>query len=188
MAEICIVITRLNLRYKTSLLGQRLTLKLGNINLLGALLILPLAFVIIFHLLKFVTYIVYFILGGILSFMKREKSALSRLLGAALGAVQGLVIFAVLMVPISGYVATVADLKAPLTAEEMPPELYSDVYKNGIYIAGGGALIKGLDLRLSRKSGIQVHIAEDPLRAVARGTSIALKNINNFSFLMGSKQ
>ena len=72
--------------------------------------------------------------------------------------------------------------------EEMPPELYSDVYKNGIYIAGGGALIKGLDLRLSRKSGIQVHIAEDPLRAVARGTSIALKNINNFSFLLGSKQ
>ena len=69
--------------------------------------------------------------------------------------------------------------------EEMPPELYSDVVKNGIYIAGGGALIKGLDLRLSKKSGLPVHIADDPLRAIARGTCIALKNIGHFSFLIG---
>jgi rod shape-determining protein MreB len=69
--------------------------------------------------------------------------------------------------------------------EEMPPELYSDVVKNGIYLAGGGALIKGLDERLSKKSGLPVHIAEDPLRAIARGTCIALKNIGNFSFLIG---
>ena len=69
--------------------------------------------------------------------------------------------------------------------EEMPPELYSDVVKNGVYLAGGGALIKGLDKRLSKKSGLPVHIAEDPLRAIARGTGIALKNIGNFSFLMG---
>jgi rod shape-determining protein MreB len=69
--------------------------------------------------------------------------------------------------------------------EEMPPELYSDVVKNGIYLAGGGALIKGLDVRLSKKSGLPVHIAEDPLRAIARGTCIALKNIGNFSFLIG---
>ena len=69
--------------------------------------------------------------------------------------------------------------------EEMPPELYSDVVKNGIYLAGGGALIKGLDQRLSKKSGLPVHIAEDPLRAIARGTCIALKNLGNFSFLMG---
>ena len=69
--------------------------------------------------------------------------------------------------------------------EEMPPELYSDVVKNGIYLAGGGALIKGLDQRLSKKSGLPVHIAEDPLRAIARGTCIALKNIGSFSFLMG---
>ena len=51
-------------------------------------------------------------------------------------------------------------------------------------IAGGGALIKGLDRRLNEKTGIPFHIAEDPLRAIARGTGIALKNINRFSFLM----
>ena len=68
--------------------------------------------------------------------------------------------------------------------ETMPPELYADIVKNGVYLAGGGALIKGLDKRLSDKSGLPFHIAEDPLRAVARGTSIAMKNIDKFSFLM----
>ncbi len=68
--------------------------------------------------------------------------------------------------------------------ETMPPELYSDIVKNGIYLAGGGALIKGLDKRLSDKSGLPVHIAEDPLRAIARGTSIAMKNVDKFSFLI----
>ena len=66
----------------------------------------------------------------------------------------------------------------------MPPELFSDIVKNGIYLTGGGALIKGLDVRLSKKTGIPVHIAEDPLRAIVRGTGIALKNVNRFSFLM----
>lgn len=70
--------------------------------------------------------------------------------------------------------------------ESMPPELYSDIVKNGIYLAGGGALIKGLDRRLHEKTGIPVHIAEDPLRAIVRGTGIALKNMNNFSFLIKS--
>ena len=68
--------------------------------------------------------------------------------------------------------------------EMVPPELYSDIMKNGIYLAGGGALIKGLDKRLQDKTNIPFIIAEDPLRAIVRGTSIALKNINNFSFLM----
>ena len=68
--------------------------------------------------------------------------------------------------------------------ESMPPELYTDIVKNGIYLAGGGALIKGLDRRLHEKTGIPVHIAEDPLRAIVRGTGIALKNVNRFSFLM----
>ncbi len=68
--------------------------------------------------------------------------------------------------------------------ESMPPELYSDVVRNGIYLAGGGALIKGLDRRLHEKTGIPFHIAEDPLRAIARGTGVALKNIDRFSFLM----
>ena len=68
--------------------------------------------------------------------------------------------------------------------ENIPPELYGDIVKNGIYLAGGGALIKGLDKRLSNKSGLPVHIAEDPLRAIARGTGIAMKNHDKFSFLM----
>ena len=68
--------------------------------------------------------------------------------------------------------------------QNMPAELYTDVVKNGIYLAGGGALIKGLDRRLSKKTGIPFHIAEDPLRSVVRGTNIALKNIDRFSFLM----
>lgn len=68
--------------------------------------------------------------------------------------------------------------------EMVPPELYADVVRKGIYLAGGGALIKGLDKRLMEKTNIPFIIAEDPLRAVARGTGIALKNIHKFSFLM----
>ena len=68
--------------------------------------------------------------------------------------------------------------------EKTPPELYYDIVKKGIYLAGGGALIKGLDKRLSEKTKIKFHVSEDPLRAVARGTGTALKNIDRFSFLM----
>ncbi len=68
--------------------------------------------------------------------------------------------------------------------EKTPPELYNDIVNKGIYLAGGGALIKGLDKRLSERIQIPFHISEDPLRAVARGTGIALKNIDRFSFLM----
>jgi len=68
--------------------------------------------------------------------------------------------------------------------EQTPPELYADIYKNGIYLAGGGALLRGMNRRLSEKTNIPVHIAEDPLHAVARGTGICLKNLENFSFLM----
>ena len=65
-----------------------------------------------------------------------------------------------------------------------PPELASDIYKNGIYLAGGGSQLRGLDRRISSKTKLKVHIADDPLRAVARGTGIALKNYNKFSFLI----
>ncbi|MBR6310487.1 MAG: rod shape-determining protein [Paludibacteraceae bacterium] len=68
--------------------------------------------------------------------------------------------------------------------ENTPSELYSDIVRNGIYLSGGGALLKGLDKRLTDKINIKFHVAEDPLRAVARGTGIALKNASNFSFLM----
>ena len=68
--------------------------------------------------------------------------------------------------------------------EQTPPELYADIVARGIYLAGGGALVRGLDKRLSDKISIPFHIAEDPLQAVARGTGIALKNVDKFPFLM----
>ncbi|HOP42529.1 MAG: rod shape-determining protein [Flavobacteriales bacterium] len=68
--------------------------------------------------------------------------------------------------------------------EATPPELSADIYRTGIYMAGGGALLRGLDKRISAKTKLPVHVAEDPLRAVARGTGIALKNIDRFQFLM----
>jgi rod shape-determining protein MreB and related proteins len=75
--------------------------------------------------------------------------------------------------------------EAILNALEMtPPELSADIYRTGIYLAGGGSLLRGLDKRISLKTKLPVHVAEDPLRAVARGTGIALKNIAKFPFLI----
>ena len=68
--------------------------------------------------------------------------------------------------------------------ENTPPELYADIVKNGIYLTGGGALLRGLDRRLQEKISIPFHIAEDPLHSVAKGAGIALKNVERFSFLM----
>ena len=68
--------------------------------------------------------------------------------------------------------------------EDTPPELAADIYKNGIYLTGGGALLRGLDERLARKTKLTVHVAEDPLKAVVRGTGLALKNTEKFTFLM----
>ncbi|MDR1556184.1 MAG: rod shape-determining protein [Tannerellaceae bacterium] len=68
--------------------------------------------------------------------------------------------------------------------EQTPPELYADIVRNGMYLAGGGALMRGLDKRLTEKINIQFHVAEDPLHAVAKGTGIALKNIDKFNFLI----
>jgi rod shape-determining protein MreB len=74
---------------------------------------------------------------------------------------------------------------AVLNALEMtPPELASDIFETGIYLTGGGALLRGLDKRLHLKTKLKVHVAEDPLRAVARGTGIALKNFDKFTFLI----
>jgi rod shape-determining protein MreB len=68
--------------------------------------------------------------------------------------------------------------------EMTPPELSADIYRTGLYLAGGGSMLRGLDKRISLKTKLPVHIADDPLRAVARGTGIALKNIDRFPFLM----
>jgi rod shape-determining protein MreB len=68
--------------------------------------------------------------------------------------------------------------------EFTPPELSADIYDRGIHITGGGASLRGLDIRLSEKTKLPIHIADDPLRAVVRGTGIALKNTHKFKFLM----
>ncbi|MGK0638471.1 rod shape-determining protein [Schleiferia thermophila] len=64
-----------------------------------------------------------------------------------------------------------------------PPELAADIYNSGIYMAGGGSMLRGLDKRISMKTDLPVYVAEDPLRAVVRGTGMALKNLDKFNFL-----
>lgn len=66
------------------------------------------------------------------------------------------------------------------TLSKTPPELAADIYNTGIYLAGGGSMLRGLDKRLSRKTDLPVYIAEDPLRAVVRGTGIALKDLEKY--------
>jgi len=68
--------------------------------------------------------------------------------------------------------------------EQTPSELYADIFQRGIYLAGGSALLRGLDKRLTDKINMPFHVAEDPLLAVVRGKGISLKNIGKFSFLM----
>jgi len=66
------------------------------------------------------------------------------------------------------------------TLSQTPPELAADIYNTGIYLAGGGSMLRGLDKRLSQKTDLPVYIAEDPLRSVVRGTGICLKNLNKY--------
>ena len=70
------------------------------------------------------------------------------------------------------------------TLSQTPPELAADIYNTGIYLAGGGALLRGLDERLSNKTDLPVYIAEDPLQAVVRGTGICLKNLEKFKLVL----
>lgn len=70
------------------------------------------------------------------------------------------------------------------TLEGTPPELYSDICEKGVVLAGGGALLRGLDKRLSKRFGIEFKVADDPLHAVALGTGVALKNTDTFNFLI----
>ena len=65
-----------------------------------------------------------------------------------------------------------------------PPALSADIYNTGIYLTGGGGMLRGLDKRIALKTKLPVYVAEDPLRAVVRGTGIALKNTSGFSFLI----
>ncbi|MDP5157344.1 MAG: rod shape-determining protein [Flaviramulus sp.] len=70
------------------------------------------------------------------------------------------------------------------TLGQTPPELAADIYNTGIYLAGGGSMLRGLDKRLSQKTDLPVYIAEDPLRAVVRGTGITLKNLPKYKSVL----
>jgi rod shape-determining protein MreB len=70
------------------------------------------------------------------------------------------------------------------TLSQTPPELAADIYNTGIYLAGGGSMLRGLDKRLSQKTDLPVYIAEDPLRAIVRGTGITLKNLEHYKAVL----
>ena len=78
-----------------------------------------------------------------------------------------------LMEPISTIVDSVR-----ITLERCPPELSADLVDRGLVLAGGGALLRGLDRLLAEETGLPVHVAEDPLSAVAEGTGKALQELN----------
>ena len=77
---------------------------------------------------------------------------------------------------ISSSVSTIVET-VKTTIEETPPELLADLMNNGIALAGGGALLKGLDQRLAHELKMRVYVTDDPLTAVVRGTGIALQEI-----------
>jgi rod shape-determining protein MreB len=65
------------------------------------------------------------------------------------------------------------------TIENTPPELVADIYARGIVLCGGGALLRGIDRAISRETEIPVHIADDPLTCVVRGTGIVLEDLDH---------
>jgi rod shape-determining protein MreB len=77
---------------------------------------------------------------------------------------------------IAGPVSLIVDA-VKLSIEETPPELLADIMDQGIVLAGGGAMLKGLDTRLMEETKMPVHVADDPLQCVVRGTGAALENI-----------
>lgn len=67
------------------------------------------------------------------------------------------------------------------TLERTPPELSADILDRGVMLTGGGALLKGLDERIKMETNLPVHVAEDPLTAVVRGSGKTIENINKYS-------
>jgi rod shape-determining protein MreB len=74
------------------------------------------------------------------------------------------------------------------TIEETPPELLSDVMTNGIFLAGGGSLLKGLDVLISKETKMPCRLIDDPLTSVVRGSGIALENIETLRNVMSKEE
>jgi rod shape-determining protein MreB len=74
------------------------------------------------------------------------------------------------------------------TLEQAQPELAADLVDNGIVLAGGGALLRGMDTVISNATGLGVRIADDPLTSVARGTAVFLENIELWKGTMDSDE
>lgn len=72
------------------------------------------------------------------------------------------------------------------TLETAEPELAADLVENGIYLAGGGALLRGLDKIIGTATGLPVRVVDDPLSCVARGTSVYLENLSSWKETMES--
>lgn len=69
-----------------------------------------------------------------------------------------------------------------IALEETPPELVADIMEHGIMLAGGGALLHGLDLRIAAETKMPVHIAQDPLSCVARGAGRMVEEFSNRTY------
>jgi rod shape-determining protein MreB len=74
------------------------------------------------------------------------------------------------------------------TLEKAEPELAADLVEEGICLAGGGALLRGLDEVIGQTTGLKVRVADDPLTCVARGTSIYLEHLNEWKDTMESDE
>lgn len=85
---------------------------------------------------------------------------------------------------------TIAQIETEIirVLQRTEPELYSNIVKNGIWLAGGGSLLRGIAKRFNDKVNIPFHVAEDPLKAVARGTCLALKGTDYYPFLMADNK
>ncbi|GAA4274223.1 rod shape-determining protein [Aquimarina gracilis] len=70
------------------------------------------------------------------------------------------------------------------TLSEIPPEISADIYNTGIYLTGGGSMLRGLDQRFSRATELPIHLGERPLETVVKGSDIVLKNLDHYNSVL----
>ncbi len=73
------------------------------------------------------------------------------------------------------------------TLSEIPPEISADIYNSGIYLTGGGSMLRGLDERLSKATDLPVHLGDTPLKSVVKGSDIVLKNLDKYATVLVEK-